>query len=118
MKRSQIKDLVQSAVESNGIEEKDLSWIFSHFSRKEIKLFLYLLEQEIRNKNALVIHSGAMTDADKERAKALFPGKTVSFKRDDEALGGGIRLEYGDFILDYSVSAMAQRIINNIRENI
>lgn len=118
MKKSQIKELAQAAVKYDSIEDKDLNWIFSNFSRKDLKLFAHILEREIKNKNVLVSHAGDIRNEERERITSMFPDKKISFKRDDENLGGGLRIEYGYFTLDYSVSGIIGRIINNIRENL
>ena len=48
----------------------------------------------------------------------MFPNKKILFKRDDENISGGVRFEYGDFVLDYSVSGIVKRILNDIRESL
>ena len=48
----------------------------------------------------------------------MFPNKKILFKRDDDNILGGVRFEYDDFILDYSISRVIERILKDIKENL
>ncbi|MDR2396136.1 MAG: F0F1 ATP synthase subunit delta [Endomicrobium sp.] len=116
MKRLQIKELVWSIVKYDELSEKNLNWIISNFSRKELKLFMMLLFKEIKNNNILVNFAGTLSETNKNKILEMFPDKKIIFNRDDETLVGGICLEYGDFVFDCSVSATIKRILNVIKE--
>ncbi|MDR3195454.1 MAG: hypothetical protein LBT58_01495 [Endomicrobium sp.] len=118
MKRSQIKELAKSIAEYDDLSEKDLNWVYSNLSRQELKTFVRLLSNEIKDKNVLATFAGELSGASKSKIEAAFPGKKITFKRDDAAVAGGVRFEYGDFILDYSVSGIARRILNVIKERL
>ena len=118
MKRAQIKEISGSIAGADGLSEKDLKWIFEHFSRKDLKLLMKLLSEDIKNKNVTAFFAGHIDDNNKKKVETLFPGKKVTFKRDDESLGAGVRFEYEDYVLDYSVSGMVKRILNGIRESL
>jgi F-type H+-transporting ATPase subunit delta len=118
MKRSQIKELAKSIVEYDELSEKDLNWIYSNLARQEIKMFVRLLSNEIKDKNVLATFAGELSSANKSKIESMFPGKRVTFKRDDSDVAGGVRFEYSDFILDYSVSGIAKRILNVIKERL
>jgi F-type H+-transporting ATPase subunit delta len=118
MKRSQIKELAKSIVEYDELSEKDLNWVYSNFSRQEIKAFARLLSNEIKDKNVLATFAGELSAANKSKIEAMFPGKKITFKRDDAGVAGGVRFEYSDFILDYSISGIARRILNVIKERL
>ncbi|MDR0822556.1 MAG: hypothetical protein LBN20_02090 [Endomicrobium sp.] len=118
MKRSQIKELAQSIVKYDSASDNDVNWIFSKFSRKDLKLFMRLLEGETRQNSVIVSHAGAVSAEYKDKIISLFPNKKISFKRSDEELGGGLKIEYSDFVWDYSVSGIVKRILNNIRESL
>jgi F-type H+-transporting ATPase subunit delta len=118
MKRSQIKELAKSVVEYNELSEKDLNWVYSNFSRREIKAFVRLLSNEIKYKNVLAIFGGELSDVNKSKIEAMFSGKKITFKRDDADVVGGVRFEYSDFILDYSISGIARRILSVIKERL
>lgn len=118
MKRAQIKEISESIVKAGGLSEKGLQWIFEHFSRNDLKLFMKLLSKDIKNKNVTASYAGDMDSIGKKKIETLFPGKNITFKRDDESLGAGVRLEYADYVLDYSVSGIVQRILNGIRESL
>jgi F-type H+-transporting ATPase subunit delta len=119
MKRSQIKELAKSIVEHNELSEKNLNWVFSNFSRQEIKVFTRFLSDEMKDKNVLVTFAGELlSDTNKSKIEAMFPNKKITFKRDDVDVVGGMRFEYGDFILDCSISGIARRILNAIKEGL
>jgi F-type H+-transporting ATPase subunit delta len=118
MKRAQIKELTESIVKYDELSEKDLKWICSNFSRQDIKLFLLLLSEEIKNNNVRVSFAGELNDMVKGKIIDMFPNKKIWFERDDENIVGGMRFEYGDFIGDYSVSGIIKRTLNEIRENL
>jgi F-type H+-transporting ATPase subunit delta len=118
MKRSQIKELAKSIVEYDELSDKDLTWLYSNLSRQELKTFVRLLSNEIKDKNVLATFAGELSNVNKSKIEAMFPGKKITFKRDDESVAGGVRFEYSDFILDYGVSGITKRILNVIKERL
>ena len=48
----------------------------------------------------------------------MFPDKSLVYVRDDKEIGAGIRFEFGDYILDYTVTNMIVKIMKDIRENL
>ncbi|MDR1941095.1 MAG: F0F1 ATP synthase subunit delta [Endomicrobium sp.] len=117
MKRLQIKELARAAVESGGLSDKDFQWVLGNFSRNELKMFANMLAWEVKNKTLVVNYAGEISEPDKKRITSLFAGKTPEFKRNED-LVAGVRLEYGDFVLDYSVSGIIKRILNSMRESL
>ena len=118
MKRSQIKELVNSIIKYDELNIKDLKWILANLSRQELKLFMRLLLKEIKDNSVTASFAGELSDINKKKIIAMFPNKKILFKRDDENISGGVRFEYGDFVLDYSVSGIVKRILNDIRESL
>lgn len=118
MKRAQIKELAESIAYYEELSDKDLSWIINNFSRQEKKLFMRLLAEAVKERNVTATFAGAISDSDKKKIVSLFPDKKIEFKRDDDSLGAGVKLEYSDFVLDYSVSGIIKRILNGIRESL
>jgi F0F1-type ATP synthase delta subunit len=118
MKKAQIKELAQSVAVYNDINDDSLKWIFKNFNRNELKSFLYFLSKGIKDKTVTAFFAGDIKDQDKNKITSLFPDKRIIFKRDDESVGAGVRIEYGDFVLDYSVSGIVKRILCRIRESI
>ena len=114
MKRSQIENIAKSIVTHDELSEKNLNWIYSSFSRQELKLFIRLLSREIKDNNVIASFAGELNDVNRKKITAMFPNKKISFKRDDMAIAGGIRFEYSDFVLDYSVTGIVKRILNAI----
>lgn len=118
MKRAQIKELAQSIAVTGGISDKDMNWILKNFSRSDLKMFIRLLTQEMKDRKVIASFAGNIGVEDKKRIISLFPDKNIEFKRNDEGLGAGVKLEYSDFILDYSVSGIIKRILSSIRESL
>jgi F-type H+-transporting ATPase subunit delta len=117
MKREQIKELARAAAEYGQMSEKDLDWLFSHLTKKELKYFINLLSWEIKNAKVSVSYAGTPTENDKKRIISLFADKKAEFK-EDSSLVAGVKFEYGDYVLDYSVSGMINKILENIRESL
>jgi F-type H+-transporting ATPase subunit delta len=118
MKRSKISELAKSIVKYDELSTKDLEWIFSNLSRQELKLFMRLLSKEVKDNTVTASFADELSCENKKKINAMFPNKKILFKRDDENISGGVRFEYGDFILDYSVFGIIERILNGIRENL
>ncbi|MDR0956473.1 MAG: F0F1 ATP synthase subunit delta [Endomicrobium sp.] len=118
MKRTQIKELAESVIKYNELSEKDLKWIYLNLSKRNIKLFLLLLSEEIKNSSVVVSFAGELSDVCKAKIIDMFPNKKIWFKRDDENIIGGMRFEYGDFVVDYSISGIIKRTLNEIREKL
>ncbi|AKL97945.1 F0F1 ATP synthase subunit delta [Endomicrobium proavitum] len=118
MKRTQIKELAKAVVESGELSENNLQRVFSLFQRKDLKLFSMFLAREIKDKNANVNFAGEISEENKKRISALFANKNISYKRDDENIIAGVRFEYGDFIMDYSVAGIIKRMLDSVKENI
>lgn len=118
MKRAQIKQLADSIAEYAALSEKDLNWIIKNFSRQDLKLFSKLLQESVKNKNVMVYYAGEMSEENKNKIKDSFKGKNIQFEKDDKRIAAGMKLEYGDYIWDYSVPGIVKRILNSIRENL
>ncbi len=118
MKKAQIKELARSVIEHGGMSDKDMQWVLSKFSRQDLKLFARYLAAEAKNRKATAFFAGEISEQDKKRITSLFNGKQVEFKRDDENVGAGVRFEFGDYVLDYSVSGIVKRILSSIRESL
>jgi F-type H+-transporting ATPase subunit delta len=118
MKRSKVRELAKAIVKYDELSTKDLEWIFLNLSRQELKLFMRLLSKEIKDHTVTASFAGELSCENKKKINAMFSNKKILLKRDDENISGGVRFEYGDFILDYSVSGIIKRILNGIRENL
>ena len=117
MKREQIKELARAVAESDAMSDKELNWLFLHLTKRELKYFVNLLSWEIKNAKVSVSYAGTATENDKKGIIALFSGKRAEFK-EDSSLVAGVKFEYGDCVLDYSVSGMINKILGNIRESL
>lgn len=118
MKRSKIRELAKSIVKYDELSTKDLEWVFSNLSRQELKLFVRLLSKGIKDNTVTASFADELNCENKKKISAMFPNKKILLKRDDENIIAGVRFEYGDFILDYSVSGIIKRILDDIRENL
>jgi F-type H+-transporting ATPase subunit delta len=117
MKRERIKELAQSVAKYNEMSVQELDWLFLHLSKKELKIFINLLSWEIKNKRVIVSYAGSMTDDYKKRIISLFPNRRAEFN-EDAALAAGVKFEYGDYVLDYSVSGIIKKALESIKENL
>jgi len=118
MERSLISELAASIAAAGEFSQSSLDRIFEIFSREDLKLFTIILSREIKNRTVTATYAGEMTEENKKKILALFPGKRTVFKRDDDRIVAGARFEYGDFVLDYSASGAIRRILNDLRERI
>ena len=48
----------------------------------------------------------------------MFPDKSIIYNRDDKDVVAGVKLEFGDYILDYTLSNMVDKIMKDIRESL
>ncbi|MDR1784346.1 MAG: hypothetical protein LBQ99_01225 [Endomicrobium sp.] len=118
MKKLRIKELVDSIVKYGHLPSKYFDWIFSNFSRQELKLFSNLLSKGIKYNNVIVSFSGKLSDINKKKINMMFRNKKILFRQDDNNIVGGVRFEYDDFILDYSISGTIEKILKDIKENL
>ena len=118
MERSLINELAESVAVSGGLSKESLNKVLKMLSRDDLKLFIRLLSKEIKDKTVNAVYAGEMSEENKKKITALFPDKTIVFNRNDEAIVAGAKFEYGDFVLDYSVSGAVKRILNDLRERI
>ncbi|MCL2799988.1 MAG: hypothetical protein FWD54_06930 [Endomicrobia bacterium] len=114
MKRAQIKELASAIVDAEKLSAEDLQRIFSMFSRKDLKQFMLLLSREIKDRNVAANFSGELSQDNKNEIISMFPGRKVNFIRDDAGIIAGLRFEYGDYVLDYSVSGILKRTLENL----
>ena len=118
MKKQTVRQLAQSIAKNGTVSREVSDWIFKNLSRAEIKLFVRYLSAEIKNWTVIAKYAGEANDEIKEQVKHLFPNKNIVYVRADEEVGAGVKFEFGDYILDYTVSAMIEKIMKTIRENL
>ncbi len=118
MKKQIIRQLAQSIAQTGIVSQEVSDWIFNNLNRTEIKLFVRYLSAEIKNFTVVAKYAGEATDEIKQKIKQMFPNKNIVYVRADEEVGAGVKFEFGDYILDYSVSAMITKIMKTIRENL
>ncbi len=118
MMKKQIKKLADLIVESGDVADNVVKWIFDNMSKSDMKLFLRYINNAERQKTAVVKYAGDLTEAAKNKIYGKFPGKRIVFVRRDEEIGAGIKINFGDYSLDYTVSGMIEKIMKDIRENL
>lgn len=118
MEKQQIKQLALSILEDGEVSEKSFNWIMNNFSKNDMKLFVGYFHSAFKDKNVIVRYAGTPSDAVKEKISKMFPGKKLIYVKDDKEIGAGIRLEFGDYILDYTVTNMIIKIMKGIRESL
>ena len=114
MKRAQIKELAEAIAKEGELSDKDLQRVFCMFSRKDLKQLMLLLSREIKDKNVSVNFAGELSEENKSKIVSMFQNRKAAFIRDDGGIIAGLRFEYGDFILDYSVSGILKRILKGL----
>ena len=118
MKKQQIKQLALSIVETGEISQSVSDWINKNLSKSELKLFVNYLESALKAATVTVRYAGNPSQATKDKIAKMFPDKSLVYIRDDKEIGAGIRFEFGDYILDYTVTNMIVKIMKDIRENL
>ncbi len=118
MKKQQIKQLALSIVEQGDISGDVSQWIFNNLQKSELKLFVNYLSSILKEATVVVKYAGDASPVIKNKIQKMFPDKKLVYIRDDEEIGAGIRFEFGDYILDYTVTNMILKIIKNIRESL
>lgn len=118
MEKQQIKQLALSILEDGEVSEKNFDWLMNNLSRNDMKLFLSYFNAAFKNKNVVVYYAGTPSDTVKTKISKMFPGKKIVYVRDDKEIGAGVRIEFGDYILDYTVTNMIIKIMKGIRESL
>ena len=118
MEKQQIKQLALSILEDGEVSEKSYSWILNNLSKEELKLFIGYFNAAFKDKNVVVRYAGTPSDTVKAKISKMFPDKNLVYMRDDKEIGAGIRIEFGDYILDYTVTNMIVKIMKGIRESL
>lgn len=118
MTKEQIKKLAYSLAESEEISETVYKWLVSNLSKSDMKLFIRYIKNALRETTVVAQYSGALSETSKNIFGKMFPDKKIIFLRKDEEIGAGIKINFGDYILDYTVSRMVEKIMKDIRENL
>ena len=118
MKKQQIKQLALSIVETGEISDKVSQWINKNLSKSELKLFVSYLSSALKEKSVIVKYAGNPQEITKEKIQKMFPDKKLVYVRADEEVGAGIKFEFGDYILDYTVTNMIVKIMKDLRESL
>lgn len=118
MKKQQIKQLALSIMETGEISPSVSEWINKNLSRGELKLFVGYLERALKEATVTVKYAGNPSQTTKEKIQKMFPDKKLVYVRADEEIGAGIKFEFGDYILDYTVTNMIVKIMKDLRESL
>ena len=118
MKKQQIKQLALSIVEQGEVSSDISQWIFNNLQKSELKLFINYLSRALKESTVVVRYAGDATSIIKNKIQKMFPDKNLVYVRDDKEIGAGIRFEFGDYILDYTVTNMIVKIMKDIRESL
>ena len=118
MKKQQIKQFAQAIVSEGEISENVSKWLLNNLTKAEMKLFLKYLSAEIKEFTVIAKYAGEPSDEVKNKIRQMFRDKNIVYIRDDKEIGAGIKLEFGDYILDYTVSAMIVKIMKGIKERL
>lgn len=118
MEKQQIKQLALSILEDDEVSETSCNWILNNLSKEELKLFIGYFNTAFKDKNVVVRYAGTPSDSVKAKIAKMFPNKNLIYIRDDKEVGAGIRMEFGDYILDYTVTNMIVKIMKGIRESL
>jgi len=118
MEKQQIKQIALSIIQDGNVSEKVYDWIINNFSKNDMKLFINCLRTALKDKNVVVRYAGTPSDTVKEKITKMFPDKNLVYVRDDNQIGAGVRIEFGDYILDYTVTNMIIKIMKGIRESL
>jgi F0F1-type ATP synthase delta subunit len=118
MKKEQIKKLAYSVVASREISENVSKWMLNNLSKADMKLFLRYFNNALREATVVAQYSGVLSEISKEKFQKMFPDKNIVFVRKDKEIGAGIKINFGDYILDYTISTMVEKIMKDIRENL
>ena len=118
MQKQQIKQFAQAIVSEGEISENVSKWLLNNLTKAEMKLFVKYLSAEIKEFTVIAKYAGEPSDEVKNKIRQMFRDKNIVYIRDDKEIGAGIKLEFGDYILDYTVSAMIVKIMKGIKERL
>lgn len=118
MKKQQIRKLAISIIEAGEISENVSQWIFKNLTKSEMKLLVSYMSCALKETTVVARYAGTPSTVTKEKIQKMFPDKKLVYIRDDKEIGAGIRFEFGDYVLDYTVTNMILKIMKDIRESL
>ncbi len=118
MTKEQIKKLAYLITLQGDVSEDVSKWILANLSKPDMKLFIRHLNNALRHSTVTAKYSGVLSESSKMKLYEMFPGKKIVFTRQDDEIGAGIKINFGDYTLDYTVSGIVKKIMKDIRENL
>ena len=118
MKKQQIKQLAVSIIKSGEVTDEVSKWIFNNLTKNDIKILLSYMVASIKSNTVFVKYAGQASDTVKNKIQKMFPDKSIIYNRDDKDVVAGVKLEFGDYILDYTLYNMVDKIMKDIRESL
>ena len=112
-----LKELARDIVVQRDIDAAAARTIIDKLTRPDLKQLLLYVRLEIRRRRVMVTAADNIETSLRGQIERMFPGTEISFAR-DPSLGGGIRVEHGDDIIDVSVKGLLQRTYQTIKERL
>ncbi len=101
--RLDIRSLVELTLAADGtVDERLMPAVLGQLSRSQLKEYLAGLRRKARALRVEVAVSGEPEPGARDALEQAFSGREVVMTR-DEALGGGVKINAGDDVLDASV---------------
>jgi F0F1-type ATP synthase delta subunit len=91
MTKAIVKKLVEESYKDGALIPEIVEYIASKLSRKDLKVYIKLLKEEEIKKQVFVTSAEALSKADLEKIKQLYPGKTIT-SAIDKAMISGVRI--------------------------
>lgn len=113
----QLKRLADLTIEEGKANQKIAGFALRKLPARELKSYLFYLKQALRNSRAAVTHAGELNEAAKKLLAKRFPGKELTFARED-ALGAGLEIEFEDNIMKLSIRNMLERTVERMKESL
>lgn len=115
MRKSDIIKFVDLVVRGE-VDKKIVNYILS-LKRAELKLLLFYLKKRIREKTVNIFSADKVDIKFKNQLEKIFSEREVNYFL-DTSLGAGLRIEYGDNIMEISLKNTVLNVFKKIRESI
>lgn len=112
-----IKKLSSMTIEAGNINEDIKNFVFSKFSRADLKKYLLYLKEEIKTKQVNVKYAGDIDISTRQSLSELFTGKEIIYEPAD-SFGAGLQIAYDDNIVSLNLKNMIERTIKKLKEEL
>lgn len=117
MNKNILKKLAKSSIVNGKIEKNIVSFVINKLSKKDIKIYLFHLRNDLKKRQIYVTISSIPSGNVKKDISEIFKNREIIYSIDDK-LGAGMEIKYDDNYISISVKKMIEQAISKIEERL